>query len=482
LVSGIAWTAVWRWTSQIVSWGGTAVAARILTPNDYGLIGMAMLGIGLVRIVENFGMDAVLVQDRSIVGRDQARLAGFVILIGLFLFTAFIFLSAPLALFFKEPRVASLVIALGLLCVSDALQVVPRATLQKELQYKKLAWAQFVQVLATQGVLISAALLGLGVWSLVVNSLAGAFTVTLLLIYWRPYAVHWPRELSRLSKPLLQGWRILASRFAWYAYSSADQTVIGRVLGSESLGIYSFAMTFSTTISEEVTGVVSRVVPGVFSAVQDRMEELRRYFLLLTEIVCFAAFPISLGTAAVADLMVPVVLGPQWDAVIAPLRLLCVYSVLGASQMLVGHILLWTGRFRVNMWCSIWAMVVMPVSFYVGSSWGLVGVGWAWVISFPLANLPGFIIAFRVIGIDVWGWLSVCAPALVASAIMVAAVGATRYLLPSGLGLPATLVVSIVVGVVGYFAALWLLFEERVRGHVDLIRLIRATGGVQQAG
>jgi teichuronic acid exporter len=474
LISGIAWTAVWRWTGQVVSWGGTAYAARILTPGDYGLVGMAMLGIGLVRTVENFGMDAVLVQDRSIVGQDQARLAGFVILIGFLLFGTFAALSTPIAVFFRESQVAALVVALGLLCVSDALQVVPRATLQKELQYKRLAWAQFIQVLATQATLVAAAWLGLGVWSLVVNTLAGAFTVTLLLIYWRPYAIHWPRELSRLSKPLLQGWRILVSRFAWYAYSSADQTVVGRVLGSESLGIYSFSVTFSTTISEEITSVVSRVIPGVFTTVQHRIEELRRYFLLLTELVSLVAFPISFGTAAVADLMVPVVLGPQWDAVIAPLRLLCVYTAFLASQLLVGPILLWTGRFRANMWCSILAMVVMPISFYAGSSWGLIGIAWAWVIAMPIANLPSFIIAFRVIDIDAWKWLSVCAPGLVSSAVMVCSIALVRYLLPAGLPMPVTLLASIGAGVLAYVIALWLLFDKRVRRQIDLIRAVRA--------
>ena len=69
LVNGMAWTAVLRWTAQIVSWIGTAIAARLLSPGDYGLVGMAMLAIGLVRMVEDFGMDAVLVQDRTIDGR-----------------------------------------------------------------------------------------------------------------------------------------------------------------------------------------------------------------------------------------------------------------------------------------------------------------------------------------------------------------------------------------------------------------------------
>src|SRR4051812_3370866 len=83
LIGGMAWTAILRWSAQIVSWVGTAMAARVLTPGDYGLIGMAMLAIGFLRLVEDFGMDAVLVQDRTIEGSRQAQVAGLILATGL---------------------------------------------------------------------------------------------------------------------------------------------------------------------------------------------------------------------------------------------------------------------------------------------------------------------------------------------------------------------------------------------------------------
>jgi len=95
LVSGIAWTALLRWFAQIISWIATLYAARLLAPGDYGLVSMAMLAIGLARMVEDFGLDAVLVQDRNIVGEARARLAGFLLAIALAL-CALYALAAPL--------------------------------------------------------------------------------------------------------------------------------------------------------------------------------------------------------------------------------------------------------------------------------------------------------------------------------------------------------------------------------------------------
>lgn len=474
LVSGMAWTAVLRWTAQIVSWIGTAIAARLLAPGDYGLIGMAMLAIGLVRMVEDFGMDAVLVQDRSIAGTRQARLAGFVLLLGIALSAAFSLLSGAIAAFFREPQVAILVTVLSLLCVADAAQVIPRAILQRQMEFRRLALLQFIQVIATQSVLVCGALLGWGVWSLVFNSLAGAAVVTLVLIAWRPFQVSWPTRLAELSAPLLQGWRILGSRFAWYAYTSADQTVIGRMLGKDALGVYSFAMTFSTTVSQEISSVLSRVVPGVFSIVQHRQHELRRYFLVLTELLSYLALPVSFGIAVTADLIVGLVLGNQWHAVIAPLRVLCIYAAFYSAQVLIGHLLLWTGRFRANMWCSVLAAVILPTGFYVGAQWGLVGVAWAWVVAFPLANVPAFVIAFRAIGMTTRQWLGAMKAALVACALMVAVVLGLRAILPAGVALSIELGVSVAAGAAVYAAVLFLLFRRRVIAQWEFVRVIRS--------
>ncbi|MGD9597425.1 MAG: lipopolysaccharide biosynthesis protein [Steroidobacteraceae bacterium] len=474
LVDGMAWTAALRWSAQAISWVGTAIAARLLTPGDYGLVGMAMLAIGLVRMVEDFGMDAVMVQDRSIGGVRQARLAGLILLMGFTLCLAFVLLSGPVAMFFDEPQVASLISALSLLCIADALQVVPRALLQREMEFRKLALLQFVQVLATQTVLVIAAWRGLGVWSLVFNSIGGAVAGTVLLIVWRPFKISWPRDFSALARPLLQGWRILASRFAWYAYSSADQTIAGRMLGKDALGTYSFAMTFSTMISQEIASVLSRVVPGVFSTVQNRQDELRRYFLILTELLSCLTLPVAFGMIVTADLVVALVLGPQWDAVVLPLRILSIYAAFYSCQALIGHVLLWTGRFRANMWCSILAALMLPAGFYFGSRWGLAGIAWTWVIVFPLANLPAFVIAFRVIGINGWPWFGAFAPSLVASLAMTVAVVMLRKALPETLPLPVEVIACVLTGALVYVAVMLLGFRARLYTLWNFLRVIRS--------
>ncbi len=459
-----------RWAAQLVSWVALFFAARLLTPGDYGIIAMAMIGIGLVRMVEDFGLDAILVQDRSIDVEQQSQLAGLIFGIGAVLCALFVAAAQLLADFFQEPKVAFAVIGLSLLCLTDALQVLPRALLQRDLAFSKLAIAHFVQTVVAQSALVVAALAGAGYLALVVNSVAGAVAITLLLFIWRPVSLRWPVNFKALARPLKQGWRVLATRVAYYAYNTADQTIIGRFLGKEALGVYSFATTFATLPQQEIGPAVTRVVPGVFSEVQDRQEELRRYFLLLTEFLAYLMLPVSAGMALTADLFVPLFLGDQWHTVVAPLRILCLYVAFFASMSLVSHLMLWTGQFRANMWCTFLTAALLPAAFWFSVDGGLVAIAWTWAIVYPLSNIPPLILGFRTIRINVWVWLAALLPAACACAAMSVAVLALRSALPPATATIGELAVSVAGGALVYCAVLWVVFRSRLLAIVDLVR------------
>lgn len=475
LVSGLAWTASFKWIGQFVSWVATLYAARQLAPGDYGLVSMAMLGIGLARMVQDFGLDSILVQDRSIEGERQARLGGLILLLGFALWALFALLAAPMALFFKEPQVTALVLVVASVFVTDALQVIPRAQMQRALRYDQLAWTNFVQLLATQLALVAAVRADWGHWAIIASTIAGEVVVTVVLWRVSPFALAWPRELRALRATLLSGWRIMGSRAAWFGYTNADQAIIGRVIGKDGLGVYSFATTFSSLPQAEVGAIVSRVVPGIFSLVQDRPDVLRRYFLRLTEFLTVLSFPMSVGIALVADLVMPLVLGPQWSEVITPMRLLCAYAVFQTAQSMVSHVLMWTGQFRVHMWCSILAGVMMPIAVAIGASLdGLRGVGWAWVLIYPIANLPSFFYAFRTARMTMWDWFGSLAPATVGCVGMALAVIGVRLAIPATLSpwVQSGLVMG--VGAVAYAATLWLIFPARIAAALSTVQSLRA--------
>ncbi|HVY80275.1 MAG TPA: lipopolysaccharide biosynthesis protein [Steroidobacteraceae bacterium] len=473
LVAGIAWTAVLRWTAQAVSWVATFYVARVLVPGDYGIVSMAMLGIGFLRMVEDFGFDSILVQDRGIVGTQQARLAGLILSVGMAFCACLILLAKPIAGFFKEPQVAAAIAALSLLFLTDALQVVPRATLQRRLQFRRIASLALVQTIATQAVLVGAAVAGWGFWSLIASTISGAVVVTAVLLAWCPYSLAWPRQLGQLALPLLQGWRVIVGRIAGYAFGSADQLLIGRVLGKDLLGAYSFATTFAYLPFQEVSAIVSKVVPGVFSDVQRSRAELRRYFLLLTEFLAYLTLPMSIGLALVADLAVRLALGPKWGDAVGPLRLLCLYAAFQGCQILIAHVLTWTGQFRALMWCTVLAGVVLPLGFLIAVHHGLEGVALVWAVVYPLVNIPPLILGFRTIDISYRDWFGSLKPAGIACAAMSMAVLLARLVLPPDLPVAVSLTVVVGLGALVYAATLWFGFHARVRAIIEFVNVAR---------
>jgi teichuronic acid exporter len=473
LLRGLGWTAISRWVGQIISWGATFYAARRLTPGDYGLVAMATVPIGLVRMIEDFGLDAVVVQNRLLARTEIAQLGGLAVLLATALIGALVVAAPTLASFFGEPTLATLIAIASAVIIFDALQVVPRALLQRELRFKALALVYLAQVAATSIALVLAARAGLREWALVLNNLSGALVATVLLFAICPIMLRWPQNLGQLRQPLLQGWRMLMSRAAWYGYSNIDQTAIGRFLGRDALGNYSFAQTFSNTAVQEVTALVTRVVPGVFSSAQNDKPALRRYFLLLTEVLAFVTFPMCIGVLLTADTLVLAALGPQWTGVVAPLRALCLYTALGAAQILASHILLWTGRFRANMWLSLLALIVIPLAVLVGVQYGTTAVAWALVIGFPLASLPGVYLALRAIELPWLAYGRALWPALSSCIIMSIVVFAVRPLVDTWPPLFA-LGAQAASGALTYIAAVWLLHRARVRDLYAFMQRARA--------
>src|SRR5262249_44326317 len=152
---------------------------------------------------------------------------------------------------------------------------------------------------------------------------------------------------------------------------------------------------------------------------------------------------------------------------------LCFYAPFASCQVLNVHVLLWTGQFRANMWLNVLAAVVLPIAFYVGAQQGLRGVAWAWVIAFPLVNVPAFLIAFGTIRIGLGAWVSAIWPALGACLAMSGAVVALRGVLTDAMPALTQGAFSVAAGGVVYAAVLWLFFRRRVLAVVDFLRLIR---------
>jgi teichuronic acid exporter len=477
LVRGLAWTGGVNVATQALRWAITLFIARILSPGDYGLVGMALVYTGFVQLVNEFGLGAAIIQQRDIAPQMLARISGFAMLFGVGLFGLSAAMSTPIAMFFAEPAVRNVVIALGLKFIIDSAGMVSRALLSRDLQYRTLAAVDGVEAVVLAVSTLLFALAGAAYWSLVLGTLCGAVAGTGIAIIKRPFPVAWPGNLRDIQHSIRVGRDIVISRIAWYSYSNADFIIVGRVLDKTALGLYTFAWNIASIPVEKVAALVGRVTPGVFSAVQRDVSAMRRYFLSLTEAIAFVTLPMSAGFVLVADELVSGLLGEKWRPAVGALKILAAYAAVRSISTLPAHVMVMRGRADLARRCSIIAAIILPISFLIGSRWGIVGVAASWVFGYPICiTLWDYRYVFKLLDLDVRKLAAAVWPAISTTAVMVMALLAVRAVLPDHLSHLARLGVLVAVGAIVYAGAAFVMQGERVRAFLAVARASSASG------
>jgi PST family polysaccharide transporter len=470
LLSGLVWTGGMRWTTQIFSWLSTLVVARILTPTDYGLVGMAGVYVGLIELVNEFGLGTAIVQRRELNESQLARLGGLAVLLGCVFFAVSVAVSGLLADFFGQSAVRWIVIVLSTRYITSGFRVLPRSLLNRDLEFRKLAWIDGVEAVVLTGGTLLLAVLGLRYWALVLGALISGLLAAAMTLAWRPHRLAWPSDFQSIAREVTFGWQMAVARVAWYAYSNADFAVVGRFLGSVAMGAYTFGWNIASIPVDRISGLLNRVTYAVFAAVQDQKSELRRYLLRLTEGLALITFPISIGVALVSDHFVLGILGEHWRPAIAPLRLLAIAAPIRSVMVLFTQVLLATGQAKRNMQFTLIAACILPVLFYIGSRWGTAGVAFIWVVGYPAFVAPMYVRAgLRATEMRASAYLGALWPAISATAAMTGAVMAVRLAMPAQSSHYLQLACEVLTGVVVYALAVRWMHGERVRSFRRLL-------------
>ena len=320
---GILWSTVERFSVQGVQFLIMIVMARLLTPHDYGLIGMLAIFIAVAQSLIDSGFSQALIrkQDRTEVDNNTVFYFNIVVSVLLYLI---LYVSAPLvADFYNTPQLCPVMRVICLGIIFNSLAVVQRALLTIRIDFKTQAKATLIAAVTSGIVGITMAYHGFSVWSLVTQQLLnlGLNTGLLwLLSKWRPQLVYsWQsfRELFAF------GSKLLASGLLDTIYRNIYPIVIGKLFSASNLGHYTRAQHFSEFPSSNLTGIIQRVTYPVLCEIQDddaRLAGIYRKFLKLS---AFIIFPLMIGLSSVAQPLVNLMLGPQWEFCGQLLQIIC---------------------------------------------------------------------------------------------------------------------------------------------------------------
>ena len=425
------------------------VLARILVPEDFGLVITVQILTGALGFLSAHGINDALVRAKTLGPRDVAT--AFSIQLGASgLIVALLYLIAPyFADFFHDDRLAPLLRLASLSFVLRPLMGIPTAMLQRQMRFKELSLLMLVGFVLSGLVSVAAALLGLGAWSLVIGGLAGGLARTALAIHlsaWVP-AVSFDRAAA--SRIGTYGLKISGNEIIQFIRIQTGNALISRNLGTADVGLYNKANSLAEMPSDLLSGSAQQTLFRALASIRDDNQQCAQLFLRAVMLVAFYTLPLCIGLAWLAKPVVLTLYGPQWVDSVLPLRILSIAGALTVVSNLSRSVIASHDRLGKELVIQLETWAVLVAGVMIGLNWGIVGVAFG--------ILPSFIHnAVRMYGLAAsalaTGWAALwqaLAPVIALNALMMLGLGAMHLLLSrSGLStvLPAYAAAMIATG------------------------------------
>jgi PST family polysaccharide transporter len=415
--------ALWLGGSQMLRQGiqifGSIVLARLLSPDDFGVLGMAMFFVGIGQLFAEFGIGAAIVQSQT---NDRLVLSSCFwlnLLISVSVAAA-IGLSAPLvARFYSQPELVLVVALLSLNMLLSALMVIPNTILTRDLRFPRIAVANILASLIGTGVAIAMALYKMGIWALVAQPLVGSTVLWLLLMIfakWRPTLEFSWAAVSSYAK---FGAALLGANLANYANRNVDRLLIGRFVGAEPLGLYSMSMQIILYPLQNVSGVIVKVLFPTMAKLHDEPKRRRQAYLSATGAIALITFPMLGGLFAVAPDFVSIILGDAWTGIVPIVRIMAWVGMAQCVGTTVGTIYLSSGRPDIALRVTLVCTPILISGMICGLPWGVLGVATGYSVASFMIFYYTALQAFRLIELRLSEFHAVILPTMLATLGMI---------------------------------------------------------------
>ena len=468
-VKGILWSGFSFVGSKGVTFISTIVLARLLSPDDFGLMALGLLAISYLDTFNGLGVGTVVVYRQDDVERNSNVAFSLSLLVSLLLAVINFFAAPFVADFFRDPRVTDILRVLSINLVISGLSSIHLARLSKDMKFKQSFVPEFGKTVAKAVVSIGFALMGFGVWSLVWGQVAANLVSTLL--YWFVY--RWMPRLSlnwKVIKGLLNySSHILMIELMGIFQNSLDYLIIGRRFDVTSLGFYTIAFRVPELIIVNVCAIVSRALFPAFSRIQDNVVALREGYLNTLRYIALYTIPVGVGIALVTSEFVNLAYGDQWLPAIPLMQVLALYSIMYSLSYNAGDLYKATGRPDILTKTSVFELVVAVPLLWFGANYGILYVAYAHLVANILLTIVKLIVVSRLVNIKYSAFFDALRPSVLATVFMVSGVFALQIVLANTSQLIRLLSFSL-AGTLIYFGAIWVFSRDVALRVYDMLR------------
>lgn len=431
------------------------VLARLLTPEDFGVVAMVVPFVILTNSMANQGFQTTLIQAPDLTRPQASTFFWFALRANLLLVAAFIAASFGLSWFYGDPRVVPLAALWGALIWLVTLTAFQEAMLKRQMRFPTVYAIHFASLVVGITSAIIAARLGAGYWAILVQA-AMVEVVRGAAIYsisrWKP-----GRDTSPANPLRVFWWSLAGFRFASWASEQPDRILVGRLGGAQTLGFYDTAHRWSWYAFAEPFITLSDIAVASLSRVRHDAAQYRLFFAREARAILTLGLPVIAFVGVEPASTLRVLLGPQWGGAVPFVRLLCVAAFFGSFTRLTQWVYFSSGAtHRLLRWSLLMQLPVLLISVLLGALAGPRGVAIGYTVASVALAIPSVLWCVRGTPITAGGFLRAAARPVAAALAAALALLLASPLLPQAIGvsrLLASLALFVTCFVVGWLAA-----------------------------
>ena len=397
VINGGFWVFFLRAINQSLHLIKVIILARLLSPNDFGLFGVALLSLAALETFSKTGFDAALIQKKGDI-KPYLNTAWTIEVIRGMLIATILFLASPfIAEFFSVSEIIPILRMIGLAAILKGLTNIAVTYFQKELDFKKFFKYQFLGAFADSMTTIAIALLFQSVWALVIGLLAGNLVRLIMSYRIHSYRPKFKFDPSKLKELWSFGKWVLGSGILVFLITHGDDIFVGKLLGITALGFYQLAYLISNAPATEITHVISQVTFPAYSKFQNDIPRLRKAYLKVLGVTTFFSFPVASLIFILAPDFTMIFLGEKWMPMVPAMQVLGLWGLIRSIGATTGPIFQAIGKPESVTKLQLLLLILLMILIYpFAIKWGILGVSLAITLS---ALLPTLIICFMTIKI-----------------------------------------------------------------------------------
>lgn len=338
VIRGLSWTLNGQLLIQGINFLTWIILARLLSPDDFGLIAMLVVLTRLLALFRNLGLTEALIQKKALTKEASSSVFWLHLILGGLIAALFYLSGAGFARFFEEELILKIIGYIALDFFLGAFYLVPSALLNKALAFKSLFIIEFIGVLIGAIIGISMAWMGYGYWSLVFRTLSLTLVSGVLVGFFVKWSPVFSISFSALQPLLRFSLPLLAAQTLRYFNRNLDDLLIGKELGTQSLGIYNRAYALMLLPLSHITNGAAKVLFPAFAILQDDPARIKKAYLKAARLIALLTFPLMVGLFVLADQVILNILGSHWKEMIPIVKILALLGMFQSVSALNGSV------------------------------------------------------------------------------------------------------------------------------------------------